>query len=120
LRPDERLPKSERLTRQYEYRRVIVEGEPVGGRQFKTYLLRKPDLVRRAGFIAGKAVGNACARNRARRLLKEAYRRIKPRLEARGYNLVLVARPGISGAGSDEVEARLGEMARRLGLVVRG
>jgi ribonuclease P protein component len=45
------------------------------------------------GFTASRRIGNAVARNRARRRLAEAARRILPGAAEPGYNYVLVARP---------------------------
>jgi ribonuclease P protein component len=45
------------------------------------------------GFTASRRVGNAVARNRARRRLAEAARRVLPGAAEPGYNYVLVARP---------------------------
>jgi ribonuclease P protein component len=48
-------------------------------------------------------VGGAVARNRARRLMREAFRRHQLEL-AQPVDLVLVARPSIAGKGFAEVE----------------
>jgi len=48
----------------------------------------------RIGFTASRKVGNAVARNRARRRLKAAAEAILPRDGAAGFDYVLVARAG--------------------------
>lgn len=45
----------------------------------------------RAGWVTGRRVGGAVARNRARRLLRESWRALAPKVEE-GHDLVLVAR----------------------------
>jgi ribonuclease P protein component len=45
----------------------------------------------RAGWVTGRRVGGAVARNRARRLLRESWRAVAPKVEE-GHDLVLVAR----------------------------
>lgn len=75
----------------------------VGGRLFKAYLLIGPTAKRKAGFIAGKGVGNACERNRARRLMREAYRQLKPDTKSQGFRVVFVAGRGIATAGFQQV-----------------
>lgn len=45
------------------------------------------------GFTASRRIGNAVARNRARRRLAEAARRVLPGAAEPGYDYVLVARP---------------------------
>lgn len=47
----------------------------------------------RLGLSVGRAVGNAVVRNRVKRLLREAFRRLEGRDRA-GYDLVVVVRPG--------------------------
>lgn len=46
------------------------------------------------GFTASKKIGNAVARNRAKRRLREVARAILPKLAQPGWDYVLVARPG--------------------------
>ena len=58
----------------------------------------------RLGVVTSKAIGNAVCRNRARRLLKEVYRRHQHEI-IRPVDLILVARKSIVGKGLDAVEA---------------
>jgi ribonuclease P protein component len=51
------------------------------------------DVAIGLGFTASRRVGNAVARNRARRRLVEAARKVLPGAAEPGYNYVLVARP---------------------------
>lgn len=46
------------------------------------------------GFTASKKIGNAVARNRAKRRLREVARAVLPGLALAGWDYVLVARPG--------------------------
>ena len=57
----------------------------------------------RLGVITSRKVGGAVVRNRARRLLREAFRVHQHEL-AQPMDLVLVARPSIAGKRFDQVE----------------
>jgi ribonuclease P protein component len=57
----------------------------------------------RLGVVTSKKIGNAVARSRARRLLRESFRLHQKELN-RPVDLVLVARPSIAGRGFAEVE----------------
>jgi ribonuclease P protein component len=115
---DQRLSRDERITEEYEYKTVIRGGKLIWAETFKAYLLSGRDLERKAGFIAGKGVGGACERNRARRLLKEAYRHLKQGLQPGGFNVVFVARRGAAEAHRCRIETEMKGLFDQCGLVV--
>ena len=114
---DRRLRLSERITDEFEYKQVIQGGKQVHARGFKAYLLIGNDLERKAGFIAGKRVGPAVSRNRARRLLKEAYRHLKSRLKPDGFKIVFVARRAAAENGITEIQAEMARVLKECGLL---
>jgi ribonuclease P protein component len=67
------------------------------------------------GITAGKKVGKAVARNRAKRLLREAVRRRLPELK-RGCQIVLVARAAMRHAEFAAVQAAVDGLLARAGL----
>lgn len=73
----------------------------------------------RAAWVAGRRVGGAVARNRARRLLREAWRRLAPGVRE-GHELVLVARPAILEAKMQDLVEEVGDVLWRAGLAGRG
>ncbi len=66
------------------------EGRRYSGEALVLYF-RPAEQVRRIGVTAGRRLGGAVVRNRAKRRLREAFRRLESRLCARG-DIVLVAR----------------------------
>jgi ribonuclease P protein component len=74
-------------------------------------LASSPEHPARLAVVASRRVGNAPARNRAKRLMREASRRIA---WPSGHDLVLVARSGIRDADMwqvlDDVQQLAGEL----------
>ena len=73
-----------------------------------------PGQQTRVGFTAGRQVGGAVQRNRARRLLREAWRAVA--ITTPGLEVVLVAQPGLEGLKSRAVEAEVRRLLRRAGV----
>ena len=80
------------------------------------FVLTSPDLPRKAGFVAGRRVGGAVVRNRAKRLLRESYRRHRHRIPPSGVQLVVVARVGCGEAAYAEVERQMLSLFDRAGM----
>jgi ribonuclease P protein component len=91
---------------------VVDGGLRLSGKRMVLYVLPCEQGIR-VGFVCGRSVGGAVARNRARRRLKEGWRELAPRLRG-GRDVVIVARPEMSGAAMGEL---LAEMER---LLLRG
>ena len=57
---------------------------------------RGDDMAPRVGYTASKKIGNAVARNRAKRRLRAAVHQILRPMARTGWDYVLVARPGVT------------------------
>jgi ribonuclease P protein component len=68
----------------------------------------------RCAVIATRRVGSAVERNRARRILRAAWRALEPEVEGAG-DVVLVARPAIRGAKTQDLVAEMSGLLKREG-----
>jgi ribonuclease P protein component len=101
----QRYPHRARLRRRSEIRAVFDRGLRIPGRLLALWTLRGTQETR-AVIVAGRRVGGAAARNRAKRLLREAYRLNRGRIHVPSH-LALVAQRDCVGASRLEVEAEL-------------
>ncbi len=84
-----------------------------------TMWLRKDvDSCLRLGVVASKRIGNAVARNRAKRRLREVFR-LNRRLFDTTDDAVLVARHAILKADWPDIEKELLLLARKAGILQR-
>src|SRR5436309_5395762 len=81
----------ETLRRSPEIRRVMGQGRRLSGGRMVLYVLPEGSTTR-VGFACPRAIGGAVVRNRARRLMKEAWRACASRVRE-GYEVMIVARP---------------------------
>lgn len=66
----------------------------------------------RCGFTAGRAVGGAVRRNRAKRLMREAARALAGQL-APGWDLILIARAPLVTRSMSEVQDAVRQLLRK-------
>lgn len=110
------LPRAVRLRRSRDVRAVLDGGRRVGARLAALYWRARGGPGVRVAVIAGRSVGKAVRRNRARRLLREAVRRILPRIRE-GHDLVWIARTSLPDAAFAEVQDTVLRLLRQAGLL---
>jgi len=104
-----------RLRRTNDVRRVYDEGKS-WAHPLLVLVARHNGLdFSRVGFTASRKVGGAVARNRAKRLLREAARRLYTQFGA-GWDVMLVARASILRVKEPQVEEALVALLGRAGL----
>ena len=64
-------------------------------------------------FVASRRVGGAVARNRARRIMRAAWRELRAQVAA-DFEVVFVARPDIQGAKTQDLEPEMRDLLRRM------
>ncbi len=107
-----------RLRNPREFQRVRKRG-----RSWTTpylVLVMQPNRLEqnRYGFAVGRRVGNAVARNKVKRWMREAMRMTHPRLQ-QGYDVILIARGRMAEPDADysNVEQSVSILAERAGLM---
>ena len=101
-----------RLTRSTDFKRVRRVGKSYA-HPLVVLLIVPNDLQRvRFGVVAGRALGGAVHRNRAKRLLREA---LRPYLNSftSGLDLILIARPPLVTATLEDTRTALDNLFRR-------
>jgi len=91
-----------------EVRRVLDNGQRLRGNRVILFLAPGSG---RSAVVAGRRVGGAVQRNRARRILREAWRQVAP-VAADRNDVVLVARAGIRGARTQDLVGEMTELLR--------
>ncbi|MDR0455380.1 MAG: ribonuclease P protein component [Treponema sp.] len=110
-----RFTREERLKRRNEIREVFDKGKRTGCRGAKLFVLKNNLCRSRICFTFSRGFGTAVERNRARRLGREAYRHLKPRLRC-GYDLILLVYPEDSQTFAGRME-QLEYLFTRAGLL---
>jgi len=112
-----RFGRGARIKQGRDFVRVRQKGERLAFGCLIANWLRLPvGAVSRCGVITSGKLGNAVVRNRARRLLREAFRLHQHEL-ALPVDLVLVARNSITNKGYAEVEKDFLTTLRKAGLL---
>ena len=110
--------------------KAYKNGRTAGGKYICVYLL--PDYhaarlqranplksrINRIGLAAAKKLGGAVTRNRAKRIMREAYYRLLKTYDVKtGYIIIIAARSAAVKAGTPDVYAELEEAFSSLGLL---
>ena len=105
-----------RLTQSTDFKRVRRSGKSYAHPLVVLVVSPADGEVTRFGVVAGKTVGKAVQRNRAKRLLREAVRLLLPNIKP-GWMAILVARKPILEASFIEIQASLIQLFTRASLL---
>lgn len=111
------------------YNKAYQRGQRSSGKYTSVYLLRdyaakrimkanpQKKYVNRLGIAVSKKIGGAVQRNRAKRIIRAAYRNIEKDLKT-GYLVVISARPAINGMKSTDIEKELRKSFEKLNMFI--
>ena len=112
----ETLGRKQRLLHTSQFKETNDQNRRWHGRHMVLILRPAPDASLRLGVVASKKVGNAPERARAKRRLRDAFRRNRARFTASTDDVVLVARRSILTAPWPHLVAELLNLAAQAGL----
>ena len=104
-----------RLTRSTDFKRVRNFGKSFAHPLVVLIVLNAEEPGLRVGVAAGRSLGGAVQRNRAKRLLREVVRAEIPSLRP-GYDLVLIARASLLQADFVDIKKAIRGLLRRANL----
>ena len=117
VRPDAAFPRVARVRAKAEFDRVFKDGRRTAEPLLALHWLADAAPARLGLAVSRKVDLRAVMRNRIKRLLRDAFRHLRPRLGAGAY--VVVARPGASRATGAELRAAFERALQRAGALPR-
>ncbi len=103
---------SEHLRKNRDFQFVYQNGKSFGNRLLVVYRLANGTDKNRLGISVSKKVGNSVIRHRVTRLIRESYR-LKEEKFVRGYDIVVIARPGAKESNFFDIQSALLHAARK-------
>lgn len=104
------------LNRNADFRALYRRGKTQVNAALVTYAIKNRQGITRAGITAGKKIGGAVRRNRCRRIIREAYRELLPRIND-GWNIVFVARRKTYYMKSSQIKQIMESQLKALGVL---
>ena len=106
-----------RLTRSEDFKRVRRSGKSYA-HPLVVLIVQRHDQPRvKVGVAAGRTVGTAVHRNRAKRLLREAMRTLLPNIVS-NLDLILIARSGLVTATLEDTRRALLNLLQRAQILI--
>ncbi len=99
-----------------DFRRIYTRGKSYVSPVLVTYVLKNRSNNVRIGITTGKKTGNAVKRNRSRRVIREAFRLMAPKVQA-GYDFIFVARGKTPFVKSTDVYRAMTQQFKNAGVL---
>lgn len=111
------MKREDKLKQNWEFRRLYSRGKCVATPAFVLYFIKGKSGRVRLGITAGKKIGCAVKRNRAKRVITAAFDACLPEIKT-GYDFCVVARGRILSLTSTQVKNMLSEKLLENGLKI--
>ena len=100
-----------------DFDRLYSKGKSSGDKYVVVFYISNGQDFNRKAFLASKKVGGAVARNRARRLMKESFRKLEQKIKP-GYDILMIARKTIEDTCQADVETSMRKALIKSGLLM--
>ena len=101
-----------KLKKRWEFQRAYQKGSKYWNRYFVIYVLHTHFDKLRLGITVSKKVGKSVQRNRVKRLIRESFRQLRPRIKTE-YDIVVVGRTQARQLTCQEAQDGLFRLFRR-------
>ena len=99
-----------------DFRRAYGRGKSLAAPALVTYALKNRAGKCRYGITASKKVGNAVARNRSRRVIREAFRTLDEPIRG-NWDIVFVARGKTKHTPMPQIRAAMRAQLKNIGVI---
>ena len=108
--------KSQTLKENKDFRRLYYRGKSAASDCLVTYAQKSKRPYCRNGITASKRIGGAVERNRARRVIRAAYRELEPQIQG-NWDFVFVARGRTARVKMQTVRSQMEKQFKTLGVI---
>ena len=105
-----------KLKKRWEFQRAYQKGSKYWNRYFVIYVFHTHFDNLRLGITVSKKVGKSVQRNRVKRLIRESFRQLRPRIKV-AYDIVVVGRTQACRLTCQEAENRLSSLFRKASIL---
>lgn len=111
------LPKANRIKKERDFEAIFRKGKSFRGSSLLLRIRKQERQVSRFSVVVSKkTAAKAVARNKIRRTIAEAVRKLLPSV-APGFDVVIVVLPGFSPSGSSETQNILSSLFLKAALL---
>jgi len=110
----EEFPHEARIVRSSDYRMLYKTGRKIHSERFVLFWRENRVGHHRLGITVSRKAGNSVVRNRAKRLLREIFRKLYRKIPGQ-FDLVINVRPGCTGASYIELKEEFLAAVQRIG-----